>query len=257
MKIAKKAIRFVVFSIACITIIGIYASHLFGQKGTVLKTDADTLQVLSIPSGLEVYFGPDAGQGAATAATEKGYVPLEAKHALISKNFLKGFTPISLHNVKPGKYLMGIAPVIIIDRNFNRGIVDTTLNIRSLVSYMPLSLLMPPLKEDVEGAVIYSVNLDGPGPHRVIIVNTPQNATIDTLSSIYPKESLFNFDEAIFMTEMKQCTAKLFSENESRKIIELLHRGGKVTIQKGDIKFVAQIKLDGICEMSAGNGDAH
>jgi hypothetical protein len=211
------------------------------QISSILKAEPNAILVMSVPSGLKVYFGPDNGE----RSDQEGFVPIKTTHPIITQKYFKGVTPLLIRNVKPGNYLLGIAPLKILDRNCNKGNIDETLTEIAMVSSKPLPIpLSPPLKEEIYGAIIYSINRETKDPQRVIVIAVPQNASLTEMDFLYPVIPAFQFDESMFLKELKQRTKTLFTEDEHQKIIKLLSRGGKIILTTGDIKLVSEITLE-------------
>lgn len=208
------------------------------------RPEPGSILVLSVPSGLKVYFGSDSGGG---GADEKGWVSFEEEHPIIAETNLKGVTPVLIRNVKPGRYLIGIAPILLIDSTRSHKETDPTLPAKAFVSAtkLPAAAFGGERFEGIKGAAVYSVIRESTAAQRVIVLAVRDDATLEALDSIYPRETNITFDEAKYAGELKERTLTLFTDEEAKRVIDLLKRGGKVVVTRGDLRFLSEIALDG------------
>ena len=217
-----------------------------GLKKALSEPDPGSILVLSIPSKLKIYFGQDTD----TKETVKSkWVPMKKSHPLIDEKNLKGETPLLLQDMKPGNYLLGISPIIVLDRNFKWGEIDATLTVKSFVVFGGVPSSYPPPKKDSKGAAIYSITKKENTPLRVIVLAYPEGASLEELKARYPADDLFEFYEQGFLDDLKKQTSTLLSESQSKDIVSLLRRGGKIAVTFGDIKIVGQINTDQTWEL--------
>jgi|GEM_PF-1691499 len=212
-----------------------------GLKKALLEPDPGSILVLTIPSKLKIYFGENTDK---KEPEKSKWVPMKKSHPLIEEKNLKGETPFLLQDMKPGNYLLGIAPIIALHPNFKRGDIDNTLTVNSLVVFGGVPSGYPPPKEASKGAAIYSIQKKENTPLRVIILAYSQDSGLEELKPLYPADDVFQFDEPGFLSDLKKKTAGLFSETRCNDIVSLLRRGGKIAVSFGDIKIVSEIKVD-------------
>jgi TonB family protein len=217
-----------------------------GLKKALSEPDPGSILVLSIPGKLKVYFGENTEK---KEPEKTQWVPMKESHPLIEEKNLKGETPLLLQDIKPGNYLLGIAPIIALHPNFKRGNIDNTLTVNSIVVFGGVPTGYPPPKEASKGAAIYSVTKKENTPLRVIVLAYSQNAGLEELKPLYPADNVFQFDEPGFLADLKKQTATLFSESQSNDIVSLLRRGGKIVVTFGDIKIMSEIKVDQTWEL--------
>lgn len=201
--------------------------------------------ISSIPPGMKVYVAPEAEEAEAEqSSAEEGWTPLLAEHYVISDKNLKGTTPIRLRNVNPGNYLVAIAPIAILDRELNStGTADPTMTIKALVRFFPLA--SPQDMEAIrsgrvnpEGAFVYSIRKEPDESKPVIILAIPDESSAEVLDSLYPKGQNFEFDNEALKEDLRQ---RHVSESDIPSCLELLHRGGKVRVKRGDLRWIVEI----------------
>jgi len=172
-------------------------------------------------------------------------------HPTITEKYLKGRTPVLVRNVKPGKYLLGIVPIRIVDREHRVADIDRTMIIRGFVSHTPLQEL-PRWRKEVMGAAVYSITKEETSPQRIVILAVHPTTSLAKLDSLYPAESFFRFDETAYLGELKSrqdVPKDFFSGYEQLQVVTLLRRGGKIVYGKGDFVFLSEIAGDGTWTM--------
>jgi protein TonB len=174
---------------------------------------------------------------------------MKKSHPLIDEKNLKGETPLLLQDMKPGNYLLGISPIIVLDRNFKMREIDRSLTVKSLVVFGGVPPSYPPPKEDSKGAVVYSVTKEENTPLRVIVLAYSDDTGLEELKARYPADEVFQFDEQGFLEDLKKQTSTLLSPSQSQDIVSLLRRGGRIAVNFGDIKIVSQINADQTWEL--------
>ena len=217
-----------------------------GLKKALSETDPGSILVLSVPNKLKIYFGENTEK---KEPEKTQWVPMKKSHPLIDEKNLKGETPLLIQDMKPGNYLLGIAPIIALHPNFKRGNIDSTLTVNSIVVFGGVPTGYPPPKEASKGAAIYSITKKENTPLRVIVLAYSQDAGLEELKPLYPADDVFQFDEPGFLADLKKQTATLFSESQSNDIVSLLRRGGKIVVTFGDIKIMSEIKIDQTWEL--------
>jgi TonB family protein len=217
-----------------------------GLKKALSEPDPGSILVLSVPNKLKIYFGQDNDK---KEPEKSKWVPMKKSHPLIDEKNLKGETPLLLEDMKPGNYLLGVSPIIVLDRNFKRGEIDSTLTVKTLVIFGGVPTSYPPPKKDSKGAAIYSITKKENTPLRVIVLAYPGGASLEELKARYPADDVFEFDEQGFLADLKKQTSTLLSESQCSDIVSLLRRGGKIAVNFGDIKIVGQIKADQTWEL--------
>jgi TonB family protein len=217
-----------------------------GLKKALTEPDPGSILVLTIPSKLKVYFGENTDK---KEPEKSNLVPIKKSHPLIEEKNLKGETPFLLQDIKPGNYLLGIAPIIALHPNFKRGDIDNTLTVNSIVVFGGVPSGYPPPKEASKGAAIYFITKKENTPLRVIVLAYSQDAGLEELKPLYPADDVFRFDEPGFLADLKKKTASIFSETQSNDIVSLLRRGGKIVVTFGDIKIMSEIKVDQTWEL--------
>jgi hypothetical protein len=206
------------------------------------------VEILSIPSGLNVYLSPDTGP---SPKREDGGIPLVGSSPAVSDRFLKGVTPLVLRDLHPGKYLLAVSPTILITkRKFQPG--DLSLDARAFVS-SSFSKFPLPLEGDVKGAVIYSVTIEQRKRQRVIVLAVPLDTSMKELAALYSPRASFHVDEARFATELKQRSPEMYvtnfwSQANQEAMVDLLRRGGKAWLHEGDLGSIATIRDDGAAD---------
>ena len=213
------------------------------------KKDKDVIWIHSVPSGLDVYLAPDTESSPSEQKPDDaGWTTVVENHPVIDKRFLKGKTPVLIHNVSPGKYLLGIAPVKLLDKQGPCD-CDATLKAKVFVSFVPLtSDLFDNVRSGrivVKGAVVYSITKEVVDPQRVVVLAIPQDTVIDALDPFYPPNPSFSFDEVLLAKELTEASHNVLPEGEIQKTVSLLRRGGKVILTKGDVRFLIEILSDG------------
>jgi len=208
------------------------------------RTEKNSLVVTSIPSGLKVYF--DIDNDTSSAADE---VELVEKHKLLSKKYYKGTTPLIIRNVKKGRYLIGVSDISIFDKFRKLKMIDKNLTIRSIISFSKIPGPFDKLTEDIKGAVIYSVKINNTESNRVIVCSYPMESKLDELDLLYDPTFSYNFDDLKIIEEIRGKTQNVLNDEEILKIINLLHRGGKVSFRKGDFLILWEINNAGALSM--------
>jgi TonB family protein len=217
-----------------------------GLKKALSAPDPGSILVLSVPGKLKVYFGENTDK---KEPEKSGWVPMKKSDSLIELKNLMGETPLLLQDIKPGNYLLGIAPIIALHPDFKRGDIDNTLTVNSVVVFGGVPTGYPPPKEASKGAAIYSVTKKENTPLRVIVLAYSQDAGLEELKPLYPADDVFQFDEQGFLADLKKKTAGIFSETQANDIVSLLRRGGKIVVTFGDIKIMSEIKVDQAWEL--------
>ncbi len=201
-----------------------------------------TFEIQTIPPGLAIYVDVDTS----TTTPDSGWVPIEKSHPLVTAAHRRGSTPITLRNLKPGRYQVAVSELPLLDRNLqSMGSADPFLTLLALAPSRPLPVLLPgkPLAAPVVGALVYRVTVTSAGPRRLVILSKPDLA-LSTLDSLYPRGVAFVFDTAAFATEWARKTANSLSPTENRSVVGLLQRGGKCVIIKGDMRMAAEVRED-------------
>ena len=203
-----------------------------------LKTNE--LLVTSIPLGLKIYFAMDTD----TIGTRKkvNSLRIETSHPLLDTTNFKGLTPVILGNIKPGKYLLGIEPVEILDNNLMLCETDESLQITSLVSDDIYPTKYSIGKKGMTGSVIYSVVKDDTTGERLIILSLPHELPISKMQNYYPEKIMFAFNDNELKKEIKSYG---FKEKEIRIALDLLHRGGKIRLNGKDKSLFIEIQNNG------------
>lgn len=231
--------------------ISLFNNNLYSQKQEknnssklIPSTEKNSLVVTSIPSGLKVYF--DIDNDTSSAADE---VELVEKHKMLSKKYYKGTTPLIIRNVKKGRYLVGISDISIFDKFRKLKMIDKNLTIRSIISFSKIPGPFDKLTEDTKGAAIYSVKINNLESNRVIVCSYPDESKLEDLDLLYDEAFSYNFDDAKVKEEIRKKMQNVLSEEEILKIINLLHRGGKISFRKGDFKILWEINSAGSFSM--------
>jgi hypothetical protein len=94
---------------------------------------------------------------------------------------------------------------------------------------------------DLDGAIIY-YHEKLKDKKEIIIIYAKDDISWDELANSYPKENNFKFDIQKLQAELKDKNFHtVFSDDETKITLDLLQRGSKVAVQKGDIKFLIQV----------------
>jgi hypothetical protein len=210
----------------------------------ITNLETDSILILSIPSGKQVHLAPDMGKN--EDEKEEGWTPVVDSHKVLDENNLKGTTPLLLRNMKPGKYLVGISPIVVMGRNRRLGEIeiDSTLKAESIVVYGGVPMPMDILNKDRQGAVVYSIQKEALKSLQVIIIAYPKKKglNLNELKNIYPDDEVFEFNEPDFVSDFKFKAGALVTENQINDITALLKRGGKIAFYTGDFIIHAEIE---------------
>lgn len=223
-------------------------SNVSAQGGKKPSTSAPTSEpnailLMSVPGGLRVYLGPDTVKSNSGQENEVG---LGMDHPIIAEKYMKGTTPVLVRNVRPGKYLLGIVPIRIVDREHRVADIDKTMIVTGFVSHTPLQEL-PRSRKEVMGAAIYSITKEETYPHQILVLAIHPSTSLAKLDSLYPATPRFHFDETAFLQELRErpdMPKSFFTEDDQHQVVNLLRRGGKVVFSKGDFTFLSEITRD-------------
>jgi hypothetical protein len=208
----------------------------------------DLFEIQTVPAGLTIYVGVDTS----TTKPDSGWVQIVSPHPLLTAAQRRGTTPLTLKDIKPGRYLIGVSEVPLLNRDFQpMGYSDPILPLAAIAPSHPLTNVMPGRRLDapVVGAYVYRFTVTESGPRRLIILSKP-DLTLSTLDSLYPKKAAFSFDTVAFEAEWQRKTAGSVSPTDTRLVIGLLRRGGKCMVVKGDLRYAAQVLEDHTWQIS-------
>lgn len=225
--------------------------NLYSQKKStkksskiILNAEKDSLVITSIPSGLNVFFDND--DDTLSTANE---VALLDKHQLLNQKNYKGSTPLIIRNVIKGRYLLGISDISIIDKYRKLKMIDKNLPIRAIISFSGIPGPFQKLTKDIEGAVIYSIKVDNLESRRVIVCSYSDESSLAELDLLYDQTITYNFDDTAVIEEIKNKMQSVFDNEELKRIVNLLHRGGKISFRKGDFLINGEVNPYGGCTM--------
>ena len=217
-----------------------WTGELLGQRQSLpAQSQQDTLWIASVPAGLKVYLVPDS-ETAADKKEENDRVPLVEKHSVVEERNFKGVTPLTLR-VASGKYLVAVAPVMLLDKNYQTGQVDPILRPRAMVAFEspkdPKSF-----QDGLTGAVIYPVEKLNGITQKLVLLAQGSDATLDTLEATYPTGNNFSFDNDFVSKKLIEAN---IPQGDLSRVLSLLHRGGKLMLVRGDIRWGIEVSNDG------------
>ncbi|MBI5325213.1 MAG: hypothetical protein HZB41_08085 [Ignavibacteriae bacterium] len=198
------------------------------------------LMITSIPLGLKVFLAPDIDSLKSTLISSN--LQIQTSHYLIDSTNFKGYTPLVMKDVKPGKYLIGIEPVKIIDEKLKLSDIDESMKPSALISADIYPNITSADKKGMYGAIIYSLDKDFVNGERIIILSFPHELPISKMEQYYPPKSKFVFDEVELKKEIKK---NGFSNKEINIAIDLLHRGGKIRLNGKGLTLFIEILNNG------------
>ncbi len=212
--------------------------------------------VTSVPHGLTLHFAPEPepdrardphwiqiwpAKGVKTADPNSGWgnspSPFEAPDARSEAGALL------VRDVKPGRYIVGVGPLRL------EGMQDESLALRGLVSPVPARGLGGRTRA-TEGILAYSVEKKPDAPLRVVVLAFDSSAAlresatqvdVEGVEKLYPSADRYDVDP----TDVQRQLAGIFSQPAIDKAVELLRRGGKLRMVRGDVKIVAEVEPGG------------
>jgi len=209
--------------------------------------------IYSIPGNLKVYLAPLDTDKTDLDKIGGSYVPIynksSKKHYLIDDKNFKGTSPLVLNNIKAGDYIVAVEPVEFLNKNMSFQNFDPFLKPIAMVSSFSMegSEWIDKLKSGKikqEGAIIYMFKKKKE-KKEIVIIYAKKNFTLDELNSEYPKDLNFAFDKLKLAQELEEKNIKdMITDNELEMTLDLLQRGGKALVQKGDIRFLIEILND-------------
>jgi len=197
------------------------------------------LVIYTVPPGLKVYISPDTDAAPPARDPNKG-TPLVEKHAAVDERNFKGVTPVTVA-VPPGRYLLAVAPIMLLDANYEMGAIDQSQAARALVSFEPLSKPAS-FKDGLTGAAIYEVTRDASPRQVLVVLACGLDTPLETLEAAYPPEPTFSFDVQQLRKELLE--AKL-PEPDLERVVSLLRRGGRTRVVRGDLGWWIAIQPGG------------
>ncbi|TAL68468.1 MAG: hypothetical protein EPN82_10785 [Bacteroidetes bacterium] len=198
------------------------------------------LLVTTIPLGLKIFLAPDKDSLKTTIISSN--LQIQSSNYLIDSNNFKGYSPIILKDIKPGKYLLAVEPVQIIDAQLKLSGIDESMKPSALVSTDIYPSMKPSDKKGMYGAIVYSYEKSIVKGDRIIILSFPHELPIIKMEQYYPSADKFVFDDVELKKEIKKSG---FSTKEINKAIELLHRGGKIRLNGKDVSLFIEIQNNG------------
>jgi hypothetical protein len=204
-------------------------------------SEQDTIWIASVPSGLKVYFSPDIGPVGDAEKDAKNGIPIVESHPAIDQRHLRGVTPLVLHKVTPGKYLLAVAPVLLLDKNYEKGEIDDLLPAKVFVSFQPLGGPKS-LENGIKGAAVYSVIKKAGASEKVLVLALPPDATLETLESNYPPETSYSLDDTLVSKKLLEA---MVPEADVPRVVGLLRRGGKVILYRGALRWAIVLSPEG------------
>jgi hypothetical protein len=198
------------------------------------------LLITTIPLGLKIYLAPD--KDSLKSILISSNLQIQSSHYLIDSINLKGHSPIILRDIKPGKYLLAVEPVKVIDDKLKLSDIDESMKPSALVSTDMYPNFSANDKKGMFGAVVYSFEKSTNKGERIIILSIPHELPIAKMEQFYPSASKFVFDDIELKREIK---SNGFNNKEINKAIELLHRGGKIRLNGKDVSLFIEIQNNG------------
>lgn len=239
--------------ITAVALVGtLLASHsaLLAQRPVnTPRPAAQTLEIITVPRGLTVHFGPDTS----TVPLDTAWVPMVTSHPLLAPGYRRGVAPVTVRDVKAGRYLIAVSPLAVLDRNLESlGVGDPFLPTAAIFTFRRITTFPPmklPLDSAVSGALIYGLTVSDDAPRRIVVFASSASS-LAMLDSLYPSSPLFAFDTLAFMQAWRLKTASAVSDAETRRIVGLLRRGGRIMVTMGDLRFRVLIKPDRTWDIS-------
>ncbi|OGU17000.1 MAG: hypothetical protein A2X61_07555 [Ignavibacteria bacterium GWB2_35_12] len=196
--------------------------------------------ITTIPLGLKIYLAPDKDSLKSTLISSN--LQIQSSHYLIDSINFKGYSPLILKDIKPGKFLIAVEPVKIIDDKLKLSDIDESMKPTALVSTDVFPNMATSDKKGMFGAIVYFYEKGAVKGERIIILSVPHELPIAKMEQYYPSASKFVFDEVELKKEIKN---NGFNNKETNKAIELLHRGGKIRLNGKDVSLFIEIQNNG------------
>lgn len=206
--------------------------------------------IYSIPDSLEIYFKKlDPDDLYNPEGSSRIYMGFD-EHELFNPENMKGKTPFEINDLDSGLYLVGITPVEFHDADLNWQCEDPFLRPVGFVSSIPdlyndiyeiqRKLKAGELKQ--EGAIMYRIE-KVENEHKVAIILAHEDITLEEYDEHFPRDKNFHFDAERLTEELGDKNQSYFlSDEELKKAVELLQRGGKLIIDKANLRLTAEIK---------------
>ncbi|MCL5991079.1 MAG: hypothetical protein M1419_03140 [Bacteroidetes bacterium] len=196
--------------------------------------------ITTIPLGLKIYLAPDKDSLKSTLISSN--LQIQSSNNLIDSSNFKGYSPLVLKDIKPGKYLLAVEPVKIIDDKLKLSDIDESMKPSALVSTDVFPNMTANLKKGMYGAIVYSYEKSSVKGERIIILSVPHELPITKMEQYYPSSEKFVFDDVELKKEIKKSG---FSTKEINKATELLHRGGKIRLNGKEVSLFIEIQNNG------------
>ena len=196
--------------------------------------------ITTIPLGLKIYLAPDKDSLKSTLISSN--LQIQLSHYVIDSTNFKGYSPLILKEVKPGKYLLAVEPVKIIDEKLKLSDIDESMKPSALVSSDTYPNMTANDKKGMFGAIVYHYEKSTSNGERLIILSVPHELPITKMEQFYPSAEKFVFNDVELKKEIKSSG---FSNKEINKAIELLHRGGKIRLNGKDVSLFIEIQNNG------------
>jgi len=211
------------------------------------KIESRQIAIYSIPDSLNIYLGlPEV-------LIKDGYVKIDdviERNKFFKPEYKKGITPLKINDIDSGRYIIGVMPVEFWDSELKNQCFDPFLKYLVFVSSFGWGRFntnsMSDIKEKLksgelkqEGGIVYITDKEEYKLNTVIIL-AKENITLDEYDIYYPKDNNFIFNSIKLKQDLHSKNA-LLSDKELEKTIELLHRGGKIILNKGDIRSSIEI----------------
>jgi hypothetical protein len=206
--------------------------------------------IYSIPDSLEIYFKrlePD------DLHNSGGYIKIYMgfdEHELFNPENKIGKTPVVINDLDSGKYLAGITPVEFHDADLNWQCEDPFLRAVGYVSSIPglyddiygiqRKLKAGEIKQ--EGAIMYSIE-KAENEHKTVVILAQEPITLEEYDKYFPRDRNFQFNAEKLTEELGDKNQSYFlSDEELKKAVDLLQRGGKLIIDQANLRLTAEIK---------------
>jgi hypothetical protein len=224
------------------------AAFLLG--GCSQENKSRQLAIYTIPDNLNIYFGlPSDYELNQDPTLVKIHEGLD-KHELFKTKNKKGVSPIKIDELDSGKYSIGVMPIEFLDADMNWQCVDPFLKTIGYVSSIEklfdnFSVTRQKLKSGElkqEGGIVYLIEKQE-NEFLTIIILAKENISLEEYDKYYPEEYNFIFDTEKFIQDLEDKNVLLFlSDEELKKTIDILKRGGKICLNKVNIRFLIEIK---------------
>jgi len=218
--------------------------------GCSQENKSKQLAIYTIPDNLNIYFGlPSDYELNLDPTWVKIYEGLD-EHELFKTENKKGVSPIKIDDLDSGKYSIGVMPVEFWNADMNWQCVDPFLKPIGYVSSIKKPYdNIPETKQKLksgelkqEGGIIYMIEKQEK-ELRTIIILAKENISLEEYDKYYPKEYNFIFDTEKFIQDLEDKNVLIFlSDEELKKTIDILKRGGKICLNKVNIRFLIEIK---------------